>query len=176
MVARRFALEMLKAEACGIRNRDYGIDTHEISQLRTEKGQHHRQRIGKPCRFNDDVVDLALALDKGRCIYGRDHLMRPLDVKFVVPLFALSAEKIAGKVERYLPNVLGVLADGAIGGKPRHSCDVEHARARPIECRQPQPFNASLRCKIGIEIRCDHVVVGMPQRIHERGESVNIVR
>jgi hypothetical protein len=37
MVARRFALEMLKAEACGIRNRDDGIDTHEISQLRTEK-------------------------------------------------------------------------------------------------------------------------------------------
>src|SRR6516162_5083757 len=28
-----------------------------------------------------------------------------------------------------------------------------------------EPFDASLRCKIGIEIRCDHVVVGMPQRV-----------
>jgi hypothetical protein len=80
--------------------------------------------------------------------------MPPTEASRDRALFVLSAEKIAGKFERYLPNVLGVLADGAIGGKPRHSCDVEHARARPIECRQPQPFDASLRCKIGIEIRC----------------------
>src|SRR5262249_10437693 len=89
-------------------------------------------------------------------------------------LFVLSAEEIAGKFKRYFPNVLGILADGAIGGKPRHSCDVEHAHARPIGCRQPQPFDASLRCEIGIEIRCDHVVVGMPQRVHERSESVGL--
>src|SRR6516165_10691119 len=53
-------------------------------------------------------------------------------------------------------------ADGPVGGEPRYSCDVEHARARPIGGRQPQLFDASLRCVIGIEIRCHHVVVGMP--------------
>src|SRR5262249_1810486 len=83
---------------------------------------------------------------------------------------------IGGKFKGYFPNVLGVLADGPVGGKPRHSCDVEHARARPIRGRQPQPFDASLHCVISIEVHCHHVVVGMPQRIHERGESVNIVR
>src|SRR5262245_24227217 len=35
------------------------------------------------------------------------------------PLFLLSAQKIAGKFKRCLPNLLGVLADGAIGGEPR---------------------------------------------------------
>jgi hypothetical protein len=29
--------------------------------------------------------------------------------------------------------------------------DVEHARSRPIERRQPQPLDASLRYEIGIE-------------------------
>ena len=91
------------------------------------------------------------------------------------PLFLLSAEKIAGKFKRYFPNVLSVLADGPIGGEPRHSCNVEHACARPIESRQPQPLDASLSCKIDIEIRCHHVVVGIAQRIHKRPETVSLV-
>src|SRR4029453_9640474 len=87
-------------------------------------------------------------------------------------LFLLS---MGGNLKRYFPNVLGVLADGPVGGEPRHSRDVEHTRARPIGGRQPQPFDASLRCVIGIEIDCHHVVVGMPQRVHERSEAIDIV-
>src|SRR5262249_3340483 len=73
-------------------------------------------------------------------------------------LFPLS---IGRTFKGYFPNVVGVLADGPVRGEPRHSCDVKDARARPIGGRKPQPFNASLRCTIGIEIRCHHVVVGM---------------
>src|SRR3984893_15071204 len=103
-----------------------------------------------PCR-----ADIALVELRGDgVVAGRTS---PHDL----PLFVLSAEKIGGEFKRYFPNVLSVVADGAIGGEPRHSCDVEHAPARPIECRQPQPFDSSLRCKIGIEIHCNHVVVGM---------------
>src|SRR5262249_49748212 len=69
---------------------------------------------------------------------------------------------IGGKFKGYVPNVLGILADGPVGGEPRHSRDVEHARAHPIKGRQPQLFDASLRCAIGIEIGCDHVVIGSP--------------
>src|SRR2546428_12133494 len=79
-------------------------------------------------------------------------------ISHVGRLFLLS---IGGKFKGYFPNALGVLADGPVGGEPCHSCDVEHARARPIGGQQPQPFDASLRCEIGIEIRCHHVVVGM---------------
>jgi hypothetical protein len=35
-------------------------------------------------------------------------------------------------------------------------------------------FDASLRCAIGIEIRCDHVVVGIAQCIHKRSEPAGI--
>src|SRR5262249_56598744 len=56
-------------------------------------------------------------------------------------LFLLS---IGGKFKGYFPNVLGVLADGPVGGEPRHSCDVEHTRARPIGGRKPQPHEFSL--------------------------------
>src|SRR5919198_3836766 len=55
-------------------------------------------------------------------------------------------EKIARAFKWYFPNLLGVLTDRPIGGEPRHSCNVECARARPIECRQPQPLDASLSC------------------------------
>src|SRR6266511_4169277 len=72
---------------------------------------------------------------------------------------------IGGKLKGYFPNILGVLADGAVGGEPRHSCDVEHARARPIGGRQPQPLDSSLRCAIGIEIHCHHVVVRISQLV-----------
>src|SRR4029450_7130271 len=76
-------------------------------------------------------------------------------------LFLLS---IGGKFKGYVPNVLGVLADGPVGGEPRHSCNVDHTRPHPIGGRAPKPLDASLRCAIGIEIHCDHVVVEMPQR------------
>src|SRR5215831_6830630 len=56
-------------------------------------------------------------------------------------LFLLS---IGGKFKGYFPNVLGVLADGPVGGEPRHSCDVEHTRARPIGGQKPQPHEFSL--------------------------------
>src|SRR5262249_18111377 len=104
---------------------------------------------------------LSITCPGGSCSVSRLRRMFPLS--------------IGGKFKGYFPNVLGVLADRPIRGEPGHSCDVEHARARPIECRQPQPFDASLRCAIGIEIHCDHVVVGMPQRIHKRSESISIV-
>src|SRR6266540_269283 len=87
----------------------------------------------------------------------------------------LALLSIARKFKGYFPNVLGVLADGPVGGEPRHSRDVEHTRARPIGGRQPEPFDASLRCAIGIEIRCHHIVVGMPQLVHKHGEAVDIV-
>src|SRR5262249_52220897 len=90
---------------------------------------------------------LSITCPTGSC--SASHLRR---------LFLL---QIGGKFKRYFPNVLGVLADGPVGGEPRHSCDVEHARTRPIGGQQPQPFDASLRCEVGIEIRCHHVVVGM---------------
>ena len=90
-------------------------------------------------------------------------------------IFAALLLSIGGTFKRYFPNVLRVLADGPVGGEPRHSCDVEHTRARPIGGRQPQPFDASLRCAIGIEVRCHHVVVGMPQRVHKHSESINVV-
>src|SRR5215469_8265272 len=77
-------------------------------------------------------------------------------------LRCLLSLSIGGNFKRYFPNVLGVLADRSVGGKPCHSCYVKHARARPIEGRQPEPFDASLRCTIGIEIRCHHILVGMP--------------
>src|SRR6266436_3794050 len=123
-----------------------------------------RMRTSSGLKTPPEYLSMALTITcpTGSC--SASHLGR----LFLLP--------IGGKLKGYFPNVLGVLADGPVGGEPRHSCDVEHARAGPIECRQPQPFDASLRCVIGIEIHCDHVVVGMPQRIHERGESVNIVR
>src|SRR5262244_99147 len=104
---------------------------------------------------------LSITCPTGSC--SASHLRR----LFLLP--------IGGKFKGYFPNVLGVLADGPVGGEPRHSCDVEHARASPIEGRQPQPFDASLHCVISIEIHCDHVIVGMPQRIHEGSKSVSIV-
>src|SRR5262244_1172469 len=72
---------------------------------------------------------LSITCPTGSC--SASHLRR---------LFLL---QIGGKFKRYFPNVLGVLADGPVGGQ------------------QPQPFDASLRCEVGIEIRCHHVVVGM---------------
>src|SRR5215471_242667 len=87
----------------------------------------------------------------------------------------LSLLSIEGKLKRYFPNVFGVLADGSVGGEPPHSCDVEHARACPIGGRLPQPFDVPLRGAIGIEIRRDHVVVGMPQRGRQLDETINIV-
>src|SRR5215470_15746097 len=73
---------------------------------------------------------LSITCPSGSC--SASHLRR---------LFLL---QIGGKFKRYFPNVLGVLANGPVGGEPRHSCDVEHTRARPIGGRNPQPHEFSL--------------------------------
>jgi hypothetical protein len=76
--------------------------------------------------------------------------------RYLRRLFLLSAEKIAGKFKWYFPNVLGVLADGPIGGEPRHSRDVEHARAPPCGDETARVHIAAWRCgRVAARAACE---------------------
>ena len=52
LIARSLALEQVKAEAAGVRDRDDGIDPCQIAELGAQECQHHGQGIGKPGGFD----------------------------------------------------------------------------------------------------------------------------
>ena len=60
---------------------------------------------------------------------------------------------------RNIPNLPGVLGDGAIGGEPTHTGDVQQSGFAPALRRLPELVDFSLRVAVGLEIRCHHVAV-----------------
>src|SRR5262249_55989417 len=66
LAASSLALELVKAKAVGIDDRDDRIDTHPIPQLRAQEGQHHRQWIGDATRLDNQVIDPMAAVENAK--------------------------------------------------------------------------------------------------------------
>src|SRR5690242_7239424 len=75
------------------------------------------------------------------------------------PRAALALIGLRGGPHRRVPDLLGIFADGAVRGEPRHARHVQDAGAGPGRHHLPARVDAALGFVIGIEIRADHVVV-----------------
>ena len=62
MVARGGAREEVEAEIAGVGDGDDRVDADQIAQLRAQKGQRDRQRVGDAAALDDEVVDFFGAL------------------------------------------------------------------------------------------------------------------
>src|ERR1700741_3608251 len=71
------------------------------------------------------------------------------------------------RAHRHVPDLLGIFANGAVGGEPRHARDVEDAGARPGRDHLPARVDAALGLVIGIEARTEHVVVEIAQLMRD---------
>src|ERR1700752_4382917 len=80
-----------------------------------------------------------------------------------------------GRAHRYVPDLLGIFANGAVGGEPRHSRDIEDRGASPGRHHLPAGVDAALGGVIGIEIGRDHIVVEVAQRVADGSEAGGIV-
>ena len=83
--------------------------------------------------------------------------------------------QLSGSLDRHIPDVTSVFADGPVGGEPAHVGDVEDAHARPVGCRLPQLVDPALRPIIGVEIRGDHIIVMVAQGIRKWSKAAAII-
>src|ERR1700757_2082870 len=78
------------------------------------------------------------------------------------------------RMHGHVPDLLGIFADGTVGGEPRHTRDVEDAGTRPGRNYLPARVDAALRLVIGTEIGADHVVVEIAQRMRDGFEPAGL--
>src|SRR3954454_8845842 len=72
-----------------------------------------------------------------------------------------------------LPDVAGVLADGAVGGELAHAGDVEQRLAAPLRTIEPGVVHAELGGDVGVEVgQVDVLVAGAGEFGHDGAEEV----
>src|SRR5690348_17054665 len=89
---------------------------------------------------------------------------------------ALSLRRDRRRMHRHVPDLLGIFANGAVGGKPGHARHVEDAGPRPGRDHLPACVDAALRLVIGVEIGADHVMVEITQRMRDGFEPARLAR
>src|SRR5437588_12987455 len=72
---------------------------------------------------------------------------------------SLAAGGLGWRLKRHIPDIAGVLADGAVGGEPRHVRNVPHAHLCPVGGRLPEDVDAALGGGMVIAVGSDHVIV-----------------
>src|SRR5262249_31823617 len=89
---------------------------------------------------------------------------------------ALAAQGLGWCLEGHIPDIARILADGAVGGEPRHMGNVLHAHPRPIGRRQPELVDAALGRDVVVKVCGYHVIVVMAQGVHQRREAPTFTR
>src|SRR4051794_16964 len=62
-------------------------------------------------------------------------------------------------LDRHVPDLAGILGDGAVGGEPAHAGRVQHRAPPPGAAVLPARIDAPLRVKVTVEIGANHEIV-----------------